>query len=148
MRPLLFRQLALEVDRQQAVGQVGAHHLHMIGKLEMALKSPAGEWQPVRRRHLMWSRRPCDLRMIFCRQEVAAFWTRRPARDRPAIVPSQVLVTVCCGPAMTRERAAPRFRAGPSFSNCYPGFMRMTFACAQSHGVRRAKAWRRTVRCQ
>src|SRR5712675_962032 len=39
---LLFRDLALQLDRQQAVGQLRTRDLHMVGELEAALEVTAG----------------------------------------------------------------------------------------------------------
>src|SRR5258708_21814692 len=42
-RLLLFRDLALQLDRQQAVGQLRARYLHMFGELEAALEVTTGD---------------------------------------------------------------------------------------------------------
>lgn len=38
----LLWDLALEVDRQQAIGQTGAGDLHVIGQLKAPLEGPSG----------------------------------------------------------------------------------------------------------
>src|SRR6267378_8174486 len=42
-RLLLLGDLALQLDRQQAIGQLRAHDLHMVGELEAALEVAAGD---------------------------------------------------------------------------------------------------------
>src|SRR5690349_12780063 len=42
-RPHCLGYLALELDREQTIGEIGARHLYMVGQLEAALEGAAGD---------------------------------------------------------------------------------------------------------
>src|SRR5580704_4853935 len=62
----LFRDLALQLDRQQAIGKLRARDLHMVGKLEAALKIASGDAAIEKPRLVLTLRRlAADQKLVF-----------------------------------------------------------------------------------